>query len=368
MYINIVLVSFVILLGWLMSNKDNQYNRGLYIIFCSIVLILVAALRSPEWMTSRYHLDSLDYKHVFEDALAMNWDDLWKVMFQRYFGNEGSFDIGYLYLCKIIGLFTHSYYIFSILVDLLFFVPFGIILYRYGTSMRKLIFAFIFYIALIQTFLLAGARQVYAIGLDMMALLSVIDKKKWRALLCFLLGVIFHFSSFLFLIPLLMVWFDVQPKVLKLSHIVCVIMIPIVLAFPNQIILFLGETSGVEKYANYGKGMIQGGAFIFIFLIEILSLFCLIAIKKSDLQNSTYRFFYTMAPLFTLFAPLTISNGSMIRISLYYHLYLALLVPFAIDCMFQMKNRGIIYLFAILSLSVFVLQDGGIEYYFFWQK
>ena len=131
----------------------------------------------------------------------------------------------------------------------------------------------------------------------------------------------------------------------------------------------MGNTVGMEKYAEYGANAVQGGSETFIFLIEALSLFTLFAIKNKDLlANRNVRIFYVMAPLLTFFAPLIISNGSMIRISLYYHLFLALLVPFAIDCAFGKKNSGAVYAIAIGALSFLTLAGGGgITYYFFWQ-
>ena len=138
--------------------------------------------------------------------------------------------------------------------------------------------------------------------------------------------------------------------------------------FPNEMIQFMGNLVGMEKYVKYGMGAIQGGSETFIFLIETLSLFCLIAIKRKDLiEDENIRNIYVMAPLLTFFAPLIISNGSMIRISLYFHLFLALLVPYAIDCAFAKKDSGIVYAAAIGALSLLTLAGGGIRYYFFWQ-
>ena len=133
-------------------------------------------------------------------------------------------------------------------------------------------------------------------------------------------------------------------------------------------IQFMGNTVNMERYAEYGANAVRGGSETFIFLIEALSLFTLLAIKNKDLlANRNVRIFYVMAPLFTFFAPLIISNGSMIRISLYYHLFLALLVPFAIDCAFGTKNNGVVYVIAIGALSALSLAGGGMTYYFFWQ-
>lgn len=368
MYINLFLILFVIILGLLLSTNDNDKNRRLYIVLCSVVLLFVAAMRSPEWMTSTYHIDTFPYQSLFEDTIDSGWSGFWANVYSRYWLHEGENDVGYLALQLIIGLFTHSFFIFSLVADLLFFVPFGIILYRYSTNIRQIIFAYVFYIALVQVFLLGGARQIFAIGFDMMAFLAIVDRKTWRAIIFLLLGVSIHFSSFLFVIPLLMIRFQTAPRVLKVLHFVCFLAVPIALLFPNQIIIFMGETVGIEKFANYGNQEIQGGATTFIILIELLSLFCFMAIKKTDLENhDNVRMLYIMTPLMTVLAPLIISNGAMIRVSLYFHLFLSLLVPFAIDCMFRVKNRVIVYVVAIAALVFLTLSGGGIRYYFYWQ-
>lgn len=369
MKINLFLIPFVIILGLLFPNNDNKNNRRLYIIICSAVLLFVAAMRSPEYMTNTYSIDSANYKNMFEYTFDMGWNEFFATVYMRYFGGGAEeADVGYIALNKVIGLFTHDFAIFSLLADLLFFVPLGIILYRYSTNIYGLIFAFVYYISLIQVFLIGGGRQMFAVGLDMMALLAVIDRRRIRAIILFLVGVSIHFSSLLFAIPLLAIWFNIKPSLLKNIHVICFALFPIVLAFPNQMIQFMGNTVGMERYSYYGTRAIQGGSETFIFLIELLSLFCLVAIKRRDLVSSQkIRTFYVMAPLFTFFAPLIISNGSMIRISLYYHLFLALLVPFAIDCAFGTKNNRVVYVIAIGALSALSLAGGGMTYYFFWQ-
>lgn len=368
MHINLVLIPFVIILGLLLSTNDNDKNRRLYIVLCSVVLLFVAAMRSPEWMTSTYHIDTFLYQSLFEDTIDSGWGGFWANVYSRYWLHEGDNDVGYLALQLIIGLFTHSFFIFSLVADLLFFVPFGVILYRYSTSIRQIIFAYVFYIALVQVFLLGGARQIFAIGFDMMAFLAIADRKTWRAIIFLLLGASIHFSSFLFVIPLLMIRFAPNPRTLKLLHLVCFLAFPIVLLFPNQIIVFMGEAVGMEKYANYGNQEIRGGATTFIILIELLSLFCFIAIKRKDLEKKdNRRLLYVMTPFMTLLAPLIHADGAMIRVSLYYHLFLTLLVPYAIDCLFNERSRRIAYFIAIGALAFMVLSGGGTRYYFFWQ-
>lgn len=104
----------------------------------------------------------------------------------------------------------------------------------------------------------------------MMALISVIDRKIQSTILFFCIGVTIHFSFFLFLAPLLMLWYGVNPKILKTAHLVCFLVFSIVLAIPNDVIVFKGNLMGMEKYAEYGKGAIQGGANTFYLLDRIV--------------------------------------------------------------------------------------------------
>lgn len=368
MHINLILVLFVILLGLGMGVNDTRQRRLWYIILCSSVLVFVAAMRSPEWMTYEYGIDTIVYRYNFEKSFDMGWNEFWAAATERYVGLNDDADIGFLGLLKIIGFFTHDFHIYSLIADLLFFIPFGLLLYRYTTSMKQIIFAYIYYIALVQVYFLGGARQIFALGFDLMALLAIMDRKKVATIILFLVGVSIHFSSLLFAIPLLMIWFNTSPKTLKRLHLVCFILFPLVFMMPNQIIAFMGDTSGLEKFSRYGKSVIQGGAYTYIFLTEMLSLFCMMAINKKDMaQNKTLQNFYVMVPLFTFFAPLVRSNGTMIRVALYYSIFLTVLVPYSIDCMFKNNEKTITYIVAIGALAFLTVANSGIRYYFYWQ-
>ncbi len=369
MYINQITIPFIIILGLLLLVKDNKLTRLFYITVCSVALLFIVSLRHPEWMTKVYSIDTLVYKDYFESTFDISWKEIWRAFYMRYFNDAGEYDAGYIVLNKLISMYTHKFWVFSALANLLFFIPFGIILYRFTTNMWQIMFAFVFYVSLLQIFFLGGARQIFAIGFNLMALLSMIDKRRLLSIIFFFVGITLHYSSILFIIPLLMIWCNIQPKNLKYIHIVSFVLFPLALVFPNQLIFSMGTALGVEKFAAYGTGEIQGGAGTFILLIETLSLFCLIAIKnKNMLVNKSIAQFYVMMPLLTFFAPLIISNGTMIRISLYFHLFLTILVPFAIEGFAGKKNRYFIYSVFIFILSFMTLKGGGVWYYFFWQE
>lgn len=368
MYINLILVPFIIIFGLFLLKTKNRNAKLIYISTVSSVLLFFASMRDPYWLTERYEIDTKEYKENFERVREYDWDEIWQNFLLRYYYEDTEADIGYMGLVKVVGYLTDDFNIFSLLVDLLFFIPFGIILYRYTDSILQIMFAFLFYIALIQTFLLGGARQIFAIGLDLISLLLLIDRKYILSIILFSLGITIHFSSFLFGFPLLLIWINLKPSTLKCVHYISFILFPIALVIPNQIIYFMGEFSGIEKYAKYGSGQIQAAGITFIALIELLSLFTLITIKKIDMVRSKkIRIFYVMLPFLTLFAPLIYSNGSMIRIALYFYLFLTLLVPYGIDCGFK-YNRNYMYFIAITSLSLLILKSNEMEYHFVWEN
>lgn len=367
MHINLILIPFIIILGLLL--KDNRKSRLFYVVFVGAVLLFVAAMRHPEFMEDTYGIDALTYKIMFIDTFDIGWNELWIMIRQRYIELELDSDIGYLIFSKMISYLTRDFQFFSLIADMLTFIPLCVILYRYTTNMRQLMFAFVFYIALVQIFFLGGARQMFALGFDLMALIAMLDKKRLLMTVFFLLGITLHFSSILFIIPLLMIWLNFSPRVLKIIHTVSFLIFPIAYYYPNEMIRFMGNLLEMEKYAQYGEGSIAGGANTFVLMIESLSLFCLFAIKRNDLENnSIIRFFYVMIPLFTLFAPLINGNGSMIRVSLYYHIFLMILVPYGIECLFDKKSQNLAYFVAIGALTLLTLSNGGIMYYFSWQQ
>lgn len=367
MPINIFLLAFVIILGIIMGQKDDKKRRGSYIIFCSILLLFIGSFRSPDWFTYTYNIDTAHYADKFSDTFDMGWDEFWAAVFARYVGLNDDTDIGFVALEKLISLFTHDFQFYSLLVELLFFIPFGLLLYRYSTAMRQIVFAYVFYIALVQIYILGGARQMYAIGLDILAVMAMIDGKKIRSVLLVLLGATIHFSSLLTFIPLFAIWLDINAKPLKAIHAASFLLVPIVFMNPNLFIGFMTDAAGLERYNHYDSELMGGGT-TFIVLLELLSLFIFISINYRELKsNKSLRAFYIMAPLFTLFCPLIRSNGTMSRITLYFYLYVVLLFPYGMDVLFKKQYRALAYVCSIAALTLLILIN-GLEYYFVWQR
>lgn len=362
MSINFIIFPLIILLGLFLGAADSARNRKTFIILVSFILLLETSLRSLSVGS-----DTMNYYDIYNDVQAKSWGMIWDEFIGRYFYNTNESDIGYWIFQKMISMVAINWQMFVFIANLFFFVPLGRLMYRYSSSMTELVFAYILYVAMFHIISLSGGRQLYAIGLSIMAYMSMTERKYKMALLYIFLGMFIHMTALLFLLPLLLS--RINPKYLKTIHLFSFAMVPVVLIFTNQIIVLMGSSIGVDKYANYGMSEVQGGATTFMSLLLLVSLFCYLTIKKTELQNSrALANIYLMLPLFTFFGPLIYSNGSMIRISMYFHLYIMLLIPLAVNRYTKGFPRTVTYSILIVAVMVLALKDGGLIYYFYWEE
>lgn len=360
MNIKLILFIIIVLIGFVLSKgRDSDGNRKIYIFVIISILILVSCLRS--------HIvgpDTSDYYNFFLNTTQKSWSDIWNLFRDTYFLGEGK-DPGYSLLMKLFNMFSTNWNFFLFITDLFFFIPLGIILYRYSTHIIQLVFAFSLYVALFFIVALSGIRQQIAIGFTFIAFLCLDKGKNIQSILFVIIGAFIHISALIFLIVIALKFF--MKKGLKVLHCISFFTIPVGILFSSQIILFLSSLIKNDYYAGYASSTSSGGAVIYITLMELLSLFCYIGIKKKIIDNNrTLRLFYITLPLLTFFVPLISFNGSMIRIGQYFTLYMMLLFPFSIDLFFIPQNRLFAYLVAIFVVVILALQT-KFSYYFFWQ-
>ena len=362
MHINFLIFPIIIILGFVLGVSDSPRSRKQFILIVTTILMLETSLRSLSVGS-----DTQGYYKMFLEGQDMSWKEIWGNFIGRYLYNTSEEDIGYLLMQKTISIFTSNWQLFVFAAQLTFFIPLSKLMYKYSTNMLQLVLAYILYVALFHIIALSGGRQLYSIGMTIMSFIYLVEKKYAKSILFIFLGAFIHLSCLLFLLPIILSKFNC--KFLKTFHLVILMLVPLILVSVNQIIFFMGSSINSEKYSNYGTNEVAGGAATFIFLIVLSSVFCYVTFKKRDLIRSRFiHVLYTMVPLFTFFGPLIYSNGSMIRVSMYFHLYLMLLLPFAVDIFFNRKARKIIYFVIIVAVLVLSLRDGGLVYHFFWQE
>lgn len=363
MNIKLFLFFVIIALGLIltMTKGPNEPKRKWYVIIVITLLILESCLRSvdvgPD--TIHYYTDFIHYSNL-------SWADVWASFGDAYVKGEGK-DPGYLVFKQIALLFTSNFNVFLFFCALPFFVPLGMLLYRFSSSIPQLIFAFTLYVALFHIVALSGIRQQIATGFCFMAVLQLDKEKIWKSLLCIALGATIHVSALIFLVvPILKM---ASPRLIKSIHFSSFFTIPFVIAFAAPIMALLASFLANDYYSSYAESESKGGAFTYIALMELLSLFCYFSIKKNEIAVSErIKLLYVMLPMLTMTAPLISLNGAMIRLGQYFTLYMMLLVPIAIDSISKNRDRNFIYAGMILALIYLSLRSGEFDYYFFWQQ
>ena len=362
--INYILFPFIILLGFLFESleKKNPRARMLYIGIVLLVLLLEVALRGPSVGS-----DTPVYMGMYNSIADSSWGEVLRDFKYRYLYLRGTGDMGFVLFEKFVQSFISTdFHVYCFIVGLTFFIPLGLLIYKYSKIVYYSMFALILYTALFHTIALAGGRQLYAIGFCILALMEVENDRYIRACLFVMIGVLFHMTALLFYGYIALNYFRMRAG--KVLHFYSFFTVPFVLAFTNTIILFMAVMSGNEKYEAYGMREIHGGVWTFIILMEFLSLFCfwLLNYKYIYDDNPSIGKMYNVLPFVTFFAPLIHSNGSMIRISMYYHIYMMQLVPLACERFFG-KNNIKPALFAIIVFLVLLTYNStSTMYTFFW--
>ena len=358
MIVQLIVLLLIILPG--LQLKDNGSGRKTYIWICSMVLLLKAALRSVTIGSDTSH-----YAYYFYQSMNTPWSEVVENFFTRYSQLSGEEDAGYYLLQKVFSTVIPDFNVYTFFIQgLLFYLPLGILIYRYSMSNRQVMFAYVLFCSLFMGLPMANARQVYAVGFCIWAEMYLAQEKYIKTFLFIMLGYLIHASALLFFIPVLLSL--ANDKILKYASVVAFVLAFFVLVNANNVIVFMGNVIESERYAAYGMNETRGGALTYIVLSLAMSAFCMYAFWNRRNISRRERILYLMILPATFFVPLIYSNGSMIRITLYFQLYFILLMPYAIDTILKKESR-LWYIILIVVLVMLSVTTAG-EYRFFWEE
>lgn len=357
-----VIIYLIIFIGGACAHSSGTVNaKKTYVIVCILSFLLMNSLRSLT-----VGADTENYYYMFLYMKDLTWIEIWQTFVERYYYGISEEDIGYVLLVKAISYITQDFHVFTFIAESLFFIPLGVLLYKYSRNCIHLILAFSLYGVLLNAIPITNCRQTYAFGLCIITIIMYLENYHRRFIpLILISAATIHLSALLFFLPYILVRFA---KKLRIFHIISILLVPVVLADPNSIIRFMGNMAGKEQYARYGENVVAGGTNTFVFLLFLLSIYILISFYKTKFTEADSKtiMLYTMAPLFTFLGPLIVSNGTMIRISMYFHIYLVLLIPKATSIRFP-KNEGVVNILMALILVYLSLSKSSNVYHFFWE-
>ena len=358
MSINII-VYILFLIGFVvLSNKDTDKSRLHFIIFCSLILVLKSALRSVSVGTDTSH-----YAGYFYESMSRSWQEIFYAL--RYESGINDVESGYRFIEKLFSSFVSNFNLYTFGVQsILYYFPLGVMMYKENKSIRELLLSYMLLNALFTGLPMANARQVYALGFCVWAYIFIVDKKFYKALLCIVVGYTIHHTTLLFLIMFAAPFISIKvyKKIIWLGF--C--FVPVILFKVNTIIIFMGTFIKSDKYVGYGENAVAGGALTYIILSIGLSLFATVALNRCQESDHKLKLYYAIVILTTLFTPLIYSNGSMMRVTMYFQLFFVMLIPKLIVVRFPYDKRTVFILltFVLMLLSM----SSELPYKFFWEE
>lgn len=362
MDIRVYLFIIIIVSGFLfMMTGDTPRNRRIYIDIVLLLLLLESCLRGLSVGS-----DTFRYSELFAEVQSMSWREIIQAMKNRYLYHVDDTDAGYIVLEKLVHLFSHDFNVFLFVCGIFFFIPFRQLLRWIDLDMKSLVLLFVFYVALFNPIAMSGTRKVVSLGLTIWVFLDYMDKKYIWAGIWLLIAASIHMTAIVVLLVPVIDFLSAPIK--KGVHGVSFLFIPFMIIASSSVILFMAEAVDNEHYAIYAQDP-EGGGMTFVILMELLFLACFFLFKISDLQGSKkLSHLYSMLPMATILVPLITNNGSMIRLSQYFHVYTLLFLPMLVDRVVNKKNQIAVIVVLIVVLMAMSLRTNGLgsEYYFFW--
>lgn len=342
-----LLVVVILIIGYLIYNQFQAgISRKRYIRFSAIVLGLQSALRNVA-----VGADTYNYLQKFEAVKYTSWQEVFRSFPDTYIYGNGK-DPGYLLLEKIFQIFSGDFRIFLFLIALVFFYAYAKLLLRYTSNTSEVLTANLGYLALFYGFYsITGLRQTLSVALGIFFLFSFIDKKYCKSILLFVVAFIIHKSSiFLLLIPLL---YSIK-KTKYLLYLYCVAFV----VFLTQRNYFVNLALVASEYEAVDIPLpILLDIFYFV-----ISLFIWHTIKND--KNTKILSLFNVFGLTFAWIPLLGNDSPLMRVILYFNIYVLVLLPKAISQTTSYRN---ILFFCINLFFIYYAISSHSEYKFFWE-
>lgn len=325
--------------------KIQQYKNKRTCIVGTVNWILLSGLRAWE-----IGADTYAYKiYMFDKTMNRTWDALLGDYMLRYVGNVDVIEPTYTLIEKVFQIFSTNYQGFLMFIAILFFVPLGILIYKYSKNscLSFVLFSCLFY----SFFAITGHRQTIATAIAVLMGVELIKRKKLIPfILVILLATTIHASAICFL-PFY--WIS-KIRFNKITLIVY--WMAILLSFINrgQFLALLQRVVGYEQYQEVeGAG---AGTFIFLLMVVavVATLFYKIILNKGNSMTNIAMNALFIACIFSSFL---LINQSLMRVVQYYSIFLLLLIPEFKNIFVNRKETALYELGASIVLVILLISN-----------
>ena len=327
----------------------SDKTKKIYLVACGIILFLMIALRDKGLGSG----DSLAYYNNWIKLSGMSFSDL------KDFMRLSDMESGYLLTVWCLSrVFPSAQYLF-VLTGLLFSTSICITIYR---NSKDVMLSMVMCICLgLYTFMIQGLRQAIAMSICLFAIESCKNRKILQFLILVLIASLFHRSSLVFLVLYLFYGFKFNGK----TKIVMSVVAGALLALSPVIVTYGNEFLDREYFDTVESGAVIA---MLTYAIIVAVAFIFLNEKNTD-KNNTFFIFITVLGM-SFYAMRYIEAQVMERISFYFLIGQAIVLPTVIGKFDSMSRDVINFLVCVLSIALFIYRlntSYGLEYMFFWE-
>ena len=331
-----------------------KYNKVLpatvFTIPSFILLFIISAFRGD------FTTDYKNYTGLFDLYNRYSFKDLLYAGFQN--------EIGYIYLNKIIGIFTDDALYF-------FMITTFVILFSFFHHFKKHsvnIWLSILMFATVESYYASFniTRHIFAVAIIFVGSKFLYERKFFKWVLVVVLATLFHKTSIIMILFYFILNFRIKLK----NWSMIVIGSAIVIFFFDNIVN-IAQQYFYEQYTDSSYGM-WGQAITNIVLPVAFLIFSLLNLNKLDSNDTKHRIWFNAGVFYAIFNIFALQVEIVERLGRFFAPYSLLLIPFLFS---KMKDKYLrfIYVMVLIALLItynyVILSDSVFDpYYFIWDK
>lgn len=347
MEITILYTAIIILVGLSIDN-DSKLQRRNYIIFVTIILTLVAGLRSI-WIGTDD--TSLYYNHFINNSfktLKEIWENEWK-------------DPVYYIIQKILATIVgDSYQNILLLYASIYSTTVGYLIYKESKD------PLVSYIILLSMgfffFSMNGLRQSISISILMLAYFPLRNRQFLWFLVLVIIATAFHKTAAIFIIA-----YPASKGNINIFTLTLYLLIFILgLTYGDEILKTITEQVSpyddrFEIYQEISNGLTYSG------LVQLLlfGIFSMSRYRQVIEHDNKSKVLYVLLIWAIIFQTLATNIAEMFRIAMYFSIFLIILIPKVLDTIPQNYKRLLTFTLSVALLTYFFfLGAGKVPYHF----
>lgn len=332
-YLGLILSVIVV---WLISLQFKKRGRAIFFAVSALIVILFQGLRSFSVGT--------DIVRYIPGFLSIG-----KNVPLSFTAKYANFEIGYIWLNKIIYLLGIRERGFLIIMAIIIQASIFYTMYKYSESPLLSVFAYFAFGNFVMTF--SGLRQSIAMSICFIAYICIKKKKPIIFYILIFLAFLFHKSAIacVLIYPI----YHIRIKKTFFPFVVC--LIALCFLFRNQIFALLSKIYYGEEGATADTGAYT--MFIMFLLLYVVSFF----LQDDDAE---YSGLMNVLLLIVLIYTLASVHNYITRMAFPLSLYLTLFIPKVVDRVkvTSFKGKSVVYVLSnLLCIVCFFYFIGGLE-------